>query len=48
MVGEGEETFKELAGYYVEKNPQDLKDMTESVTETEIRSYIMDGARLWT
>ncbi len=27
MVGEGEETFKELAGYYVEKNPQDLKDM---------------------
>ena len=28
MVGEGEETFKELAGYYVEKNPQDLKDMS--------------------
>ena len=28
MVGEGEETFKELAGYYVEKNPQSLKDMT--------------------
>ena len=28
MVGEGEETFKELAGYYIEKNPQDLKDMT--------------------
>ena len=28
MVGEGEETFKELARYYVEKNPQDLKDMT--------------------
>lgn len=28
MVGEGEETFKELAGYYVEKNPQKLKDMT--------------------
>ena len=28
MVGEGEETFKELAGYYVEKNPQNLKDMT--------------------
>ena len=28
MVGEGEETFRELAGYYVEKNPQDLKDMT--------------------
>lgn len=28
MVGEGEETFKELAGYYVEKNPQALKDMT--------------------
>ena len=28
MVGEGEETFKELAGYYVEKKPQDLKDMT--------------------
>lgn len=28
MVGEGEETFKELAGYYVKKNPQDLKDMT--------------------
>ena len=28
MVGEGEETFKELAGHYVEKNPQDLKDMT--------------------
>ena len=28
MVGEGEETCKELAGYYVEKNPQDLKDMT--------------------
>ena len=28
MVGEGEETFKELAGYYVEKNLQDLKDMT--------------------
>ena len=28
MVGEGEETFKELAGYYVGKNPQDLKDMT--------------------
>ena len=30
MVGEGEETFKELAGYYVEKNPQDLKNMTGS------------------
>ena len=28
MVGEGEETIKELAGYYVEKNPQNLKDMT--------------------
>ena len=28
MIGEGEETFKELAGYYVEKNPQNLKDMT--------------------
>jgi len=28
MVGEGEETFKELAGYYVEKNLQNLKDMT--------------------
>ena len=28
MGGEGEETFKELAGYYVEKNPQDLKNMT--------------------
>ena len=28
MVGEGEETFKELARYYVEKNPQNLKDMT--------------------
>ena len=28
MVGEGEEIFKELARYYVEKNPQDLKDMT--------------------
>ena len=28
MVGEGEETFKKLAGYYVEKNPQNLKDMT--------------------
>lgn len=28
MVGEGEETFKELAGYYVKKNPQDLKAMT--------------------
>ena len=28
MVGEGEETFKELARYYVEKNPQDLKNMT--------------------
>ena len=28
MVGEGEETFKELAGYYVKKNLQDLKDMT--------------------
>lgn len=27
MVGEGEETFRELAGYYVEKNSQDLKDM---------------------
>ena len=28
MVGEGEETFKELAGYYVEKDPQNLKNMT--------------------
>ena len=28
MYDAGEETFKELAGYYVEKNPQDLKDMT--------------------
>ena len=27
MVGEGEETFRELAGYYVEKDPQNLKDM---------------------
>ena len=28
MVGEGEETFKELAGHYVEKNPQNMKNMT--------------------
>ena len=28
MAGEGEETFRELAGYYVEKDPQNLKDMT--------------------
>ena len=28
MVGEGEDTFKELAGHYVEKNPQNLKNMT--------------------
>lgn len=28
MVGEGEETFKELAGHYVEKNTQNLKNMT--------------------
>lgn len=28
MIGEGEETFKELAGHYVEKNPQNLKNMT--------------------
>ena len=28
MVGEGEETFRELAGYYVEQKPQNLKDMT--------------------
>lgn len=28
MVGEGEETFKELARHYVEKNPQNLKNMT--------------------
>ena len=28
MVGEGEETFKELAGHYVKKNPQNLKNMT--------------------
>ena len=28
LVGEGEETFRELAGYYVEKDPQNLKDMT--------------------
>ena len=28
MVAEGEETFKELAGHYVEKNPQNLKNMT--------------------
>ena len=28
MVGEGEETYKELAGHYVEKNPQNLKNMT--------------------
>ena len=28
MVGEGEETFKELTGHYVEKNPQNLKNMT--------------------
>ena len=28
MVRAREETFKELAGYYVEKNPQDLKNMT--------------------
>ena len=28
MVWEGEETFKELAGHYVEKNPQNLKNMT--------------------
>ena len=28
MVGEGEETFRALAGYYVEKDPQNLKDMT--------------------
>ena len=28
MVGEGEETFKELAGHYLEKNPQNLKNLT--------------------
>ena len=28
MVGEGEETFKELAGYYVKKNPEKLENIT--------------------
>ena len=27
MVGEGEETFLELSGYYVEQSPENLKDM---------------------
>ena len=27
MVGEGEETFQELAGYYIERKPEDLKEI---------------------
>ena len=28
MVGEGEETFQELSGYYVKKNPEKLENIT--------------------
>ena len=28
MVGEGEETFLELSGHYIEQSPEDLKDIT--------------------
>ena len=44
MVGEGEETFKELAGHYVEKNPQNLKNMT-GICYTDGDQIIHNGWR---
>ena len=47
MVGEGEETFHELAGYYIERKPENLKEI-RGVTfhdETKVPDIVHTGWR---
>ena len=41
MVGEGEETFHELAGYYIERKPENLKEIEVWHFMTKPKSRIL-------
>ena len=47
MVGEGEETFHELAGYYIERKPQTLKEIRGVAfhDETKVPNIVHTGWR---
>lgn len=47
MVGEGEETFHELAGYYIERKPENLKEIRGVVfhDETKVPDIVHTGWR---
>ena len=47
MVGEGEETFHELAGYYIERKPQTLKEIRGVAfhDETKVQNIVHTGWR---
>ena len=47
MVGEGEETFHELAGYYIERKPENLKEIrgVAFCDETKVQDIVHTGWR---
>ena len=47
MVGEGEETFQELAGYYIERKPENLKEIRGVAfrDETKVQDIVHTGWR---
>ena len=47
MVGEGEETFHELAGYYIERKPENLKEIRGVAfhDETKVPDIVHTGGR---
>ena len=47
MVGEGEETFHELAGYYIERKPENLKEIRGVAfrDETKVQDIVHTGWR---
>ena len=47
MVGEGEETFHELAGYYIERKPENLKEIRGLAfhDETKVQDIVQTGWR---
>ena len=47
MVGEGEETFHELAGYYIERKPENLKEIrgVTFLDETKVPDIVHTGWR---
>lgn len=47
MVGEGEETFLELAGHYIEQKPEKLKEITGICYRDAEESITMDGDTFW-